>query len=115
MKLLITREGCSEIRTQMEKALSVLDKMGLSVHIGNMSYSPNTDVRMKVTLTQKDTKQKADKKDKRADKMYVWHGMQYRFVEYNSRRPKFPYSMERVADGRRFKWTEQLAKATGVI
>lgn len=103
----IDRESVLTIRDELRTAIkSVLDKHNLTFDVGRVTYVPGAEARMKLTVLQPAKNVTVTKKVSSfiPGKTYLIHGKKYEFVEFISRRPKYPYVFMRVDSGKRFKF-----------
>jgi hypothetical protein len=110
----IDREACKQIRKSLDEALEkVSEEYGMNFTLGTIRFSMN-DLRATVKGVLQESYTPAiptirpnplppfnGEFDRTL--LYTVQGKQYEIVDINYRRPKFPYVVARVSDGKRFK------------
>jgi hypothetical protein len=116
----IDRDGCRQIRQVMEsQVFPLIEKLtGLKPEGGRMTFSPGHNLSFKLTLSQKNgagvSNPEAEEfkvfctsfglKPTDLNRVFTIRGQDYQLLGLCRRRHRFPFSAERVSDGKRFKF-----------
>jgi hypothetical protein len=117
----IDRDGCRQIHQVMEsQVFPLIEKLtDLKPEGGRMTFSPGHNLSFKLTLSQKDTAGVASNPEVEEFKVFCTsfglkptdlhrvfriRGEDYQLLGLRRRRHRFPFSVKRVSDGKRFKF-----------